>query len=222
MESKKVSVYVWDLPVRVTHWSLVFLLGFLWWSGEEGGDWLTWHMRAGYAVLTLLLFRIVWGFVGSRHARFSAFVRGPGAVLSYMKTLPSRTAAVFASHNPLGALSVVLILLVLLVQVGTGLFANDDIMTEAPLYKYVSKELSDRLTSLHKLNFNLVLAVIGVHIAAVFYYLLYKSENLIKPMFTGRKMLPAENAAAQASGPGVVLAVVITAISAALVYSLVK
>lgn len=209
---------VWDIPVRVFHWALVLLIAFSWLSGEM--EWMEWHMYSGYTVLALVLFRVIWGFVGSTHARFGDFLYGPGAVIAYIRTLPSRTAAKFAGHNPLGGLSVVLILLCVLVQTGTGLFANDDILTEGPLYKHVSKELSDWLTTIHKYNFNVLLALIGVHVAAVLYYLLWKSENLIKPMFTGRKHLPAGMDAATMRGTG--LAVVLLAACAAGVWFLVN
>jgi cytochrome b len=209
---------VWDIPVRVFHWALVLLIAFSWLSGEM--DWMDWHLYSGYAVLALVLFRVLWGFVGSTHARFGDFLYGPGAVIAYIRTLPSRTAAKFAGHNPLGGLSVVLILLCVLVQTGTGLFANDDILTEGPLYKHVSKELSDWLTTIHKYNFNVLLTLIGVHIGAVLYYLIWKSENLIKPMFTGRKHLPTGMDAATMRGTG--LAVVLLAACAAGVWFLVN
>lgn len=212
------AVPVWDIPVRLFHWTLVLLIAFSWLSSEM--DWMTWHMYSGYTILTLILFRILWGFVGSTHARFSDFIYGPRALIAYIKTLPSRTAAKFAGHNPLGGISVVLILLCVLAQAGTGLFANDDIINEGPLVKHVTKELSDWLTTVHKYNFNLLLALIGVHVAAVLYYLIYKSENLIKPMFTGRKHLPAGMVAAPMRGAG--LAVVLLAVCAAGVWFLVS
>jgi cytochrome b len=212
------SVPVWDMPVRLFHWILVLLIAFSWLSSEM--DWMTWHMYSGYTILTLILFRILWGFVGSTHARFSDFIYGPRALIGYIKTLPSRTAAKFAGHNPLGGISVVLILLCVLAQAGTGLFANDDIIYEGPLFKHVSKELSDWLTTIHKYNFNLLLVLIGVHIAAVLYYLLWKSENLVKPMFTGRKQLPAGAVPATMRSAG--LAVVLLAVCAAGVWFLVN
>ncbi len=212
------AVPVWDIPVRLFHWILVLLIAFSWLSNKM--DWMTWHMYSGYTILTLVLFRILWGFVGSTHARFSDFICGPRALIAYVKTLPSRTAAKFAGHNPLGGISVVLILLCVLVQAGTGLFANDDIINEGPLYKHVSKALSDWLTTIHKYNFNVLLALIGVHVAAVLYYLVWKSENLIKPMFTGRKHLPAGVAPAPMRGVG--LAVVLLAVCAAGVWFIVN
>lgn len=212
------AVPVWDVPVRLFHWMLVLLIAFSWLAAEM--DWMTWHMYSGYTILTLVLFRILWGVAGSTHARFSDFLHGPRALIGYVKTLPSRTAAKFAGHNPLGGLSVVLILLCVLVQAGTGLFANDDIITEGPLFRHVSKELSDWLTTIHKYNFNVLLALIGLHIAAVLYYLLWKSENLIKPMFTGYKHLPAGVAPAAMRGVG--LAAMLLAICAVGVWLLVN
>jgi cytochrome b len=209
---------VWDIPVRFFHWTLVLLIGFSWLSGEM--EWMDWHFYSGYAALTLVLFRVLWGFVGSTHARFSDFLYGPGALIAYVRTLPSRTAAKFAGHNPLGGISVVMVLLCVLVQAGTGMFANDDILYEGPLYKHVSKELSDLLTTIHKYNFNVLLTLIVVHVSAVLYYLLYKSENLIKPMFTGRKHLPSD--ARPAEMRSVWLALVLLAVCAAGVWTLVR
>lgn len=214
------AVLVWDVPVRLFHWLLVLLIGFSWLSGEM--EWMTWHLYSGYAVLTLILFRIIWGFSGSTHARFADLIYGPRSVITYMKTLPSRTAVKFAGHNPLGGISVMLIILCLLVQTGTGLFANDDIITEGPLVKHVSKELSDWLTTIHKYNFNVLLVLIGAHVAAVLYYLVYKSENLIKPMFTGRKQFAEDAMPAPTQMRGIGLAVVLLAACAAGVWLLVN
>jgi len=213
-----VATPVWDIPVRFFHWMLVLLIAFSWLSGEM--EWMDWHMYSGYAVLTLVLFRILWGFVGSTHARFGDFLYGPGALIAYVRTLPSRTAAKFAGHNPLGGISVVLVLLCVLIQAGTGLFSNDDILTEGPLYKHVSKELSDWLTTIHKYNFNVLLTLIAVHVSAILYYLLYKSENLIKPMFTGRKHLPAGTV--PATMRSTLLALVLLAACAGGVWALIK
>ncbi len=219
-ENGRQPVPVWDVAVRIFHWALVLLIGFSWLSAEM--DWMDWHFYSGYAVLTLILFRILWGFAGSTHARFSDFLYGPSAIIAYLRALPSRTAAKFAGHNPLGGISVLLILLCVLLQTGSGLFANDDILYEGPLYKHVSKELSDWLTTIHKLNFDVLLVLAGVHIAAVFYYLVWKSENLVKPMITGRKQLPpgVAPANAQLRSPG--LAVLLLAVCAAAVWFLVR
>lgn len=185
------SIKVWDLPTRLFHWTLVTLMIVQWLTAEQSST-MDWHVWGGYAVLALVLFRLIWGFAGSDTARFSDFVRGPGAVLEYVRALLRGETPHYLGHNPLGAWSIVAMLVLLLIQAGTGLFANDDILIEGPLYAWVSKETSDWLTTIHKLNFNLLLLVIAVHIAAVLFYLLVKRENLIHPMLSGRKRLPLE------------------------------
>ena len=185
------SVKVWDLPTRLFHWTLVALMIAQWLTAEQSST-MDWHVRGGYAVLALVLFRLIWGFVGSDTARFSHFVRGPGAALAYAQAMRRGETPHYLGHNPLGAWSIVAVLVLLLIQAGTGLFANDDIMIEGPLYTWVSKGTSDWLTTIHKLNFNLLLLVIAVHIAAVLFYLLVKRENLVHPMLSGFKRLPPE------------------------------
>ncbi|MBK9952964.1 MAG: cytochrome b/b6 domain-containing protein [Candidatus Competibacteraceae bacterium] len=160
-----------------------------WWTAENSGT-MDYHVWGGYAVLTLVLFRLIWGVAGSETARFGDFVRGPGAALAYVRAPVARQCCF--GHNPMGGWSIVLMLALLLVQAGTGLFANDDILIEGPLYPWVSKGTSDWLSSVHRFNFNLLLAVIALHVAAVLFYLLVKRENLIHPMLSGRKQLPPE------------------------------
>jgi cytochrome b len=137
-----VAVRVWDLPVRLTHWAMALLLIVLVVTAKVGGSAMDWHVRSGEMMLTLVLFRILWGFFGSGNARFSRFVRGPGTVFAYTRTLLRSPHAEFAGHNPLGGWMVVLLRLALLVQASLGLFSNDDIVTEGPLARYISKELS--------------------------------------------------------------------------------
>ncbi len=186
------QVKVWDLPVRLFHWLLVGLLALSWYTGETGGlDEMTWHMWSGSAVLALVLFRIGWGVVGSTTARFGHFVHGPSEAARDAASLLRRRPPAHVGHPPLGGWMVVLMLACLLVQAGTGLFANDDIFTEGPLTGWVSKETSDWLTTIHKWNFELLLVLAGVHLAAVMYYVLVLRTNLVKAMFTGRKQLPA-------------------------------
>ena len=149
---------------------------------------MEYHLLSGYAIFVLLIFRLAWGLVGSRTARFSSFVKGPATILAHVAVLlQKKTAAPYLGHNPLGGWSVVAMLLVLFVQVITGLFANDDILTEGPLYAWVSKETSDLLTWGHLINRYLLVVLIAVHIFAIFYYFFFKRENLIGPMITGRK-----------------------------------
>ncbi len=218
-------VEVWDLPVRIFHWTLVTLILFSWWSGKEGGNVMQYHMWSGYAILTLCLFRLMWGFIGSSSARFTGFVRGPGAAFAYLRnlrTLPERRAGVHLGHNPLGGWNVVLLLACLLLQAGTGLFANDDIVTEGPLYKLVSKETSDLLTAVHYYNFYVMLALAAAHIAAVFFYLFYKGDNLIKPMFTGYKTRQAGESIEAIRHASTWTAAAVVAVAACVVFFIVR
>jgi cytochrome b len=207
-----VKVKVWDAPVRIFHWLLVLLLIFQYVTVKA--SYMTWHMYGGYTILALLLFRIIWGFVGSTHARFGDFLYGPAAMFAYIRTLPRREAAKFAGHNPLGGLSVLLMLLAVMVQAVTGLFANDDVLTEGPLVQWIAKETSDWITTIHRYNFYVVLGLVAAHILAVLYYLFYKSENLVKAMFTGYKALPAAPAGARIAGTWLALVVLAIAVSA--------
>ena len=182
------KIKLWDAPVRLFHWSLVGCFAWLWYSGETGTA-LDWHMRIGEFVLALVLFRIVWGFVGSSNARFTDFVR-PSGILAYLKSLPSRKAAAHAGHNPLGGIVVLAMLLLLLVQSVTGLFATDEIFTEGPLYSSVSSDTAEMLTGLHHQTFEILILVAVLHVAAIAFYLIYKRTNLVRPMVTGQKAWP--------------------------------
>ncbi len=208
------TVTVWDLPTRLFHWTLVALVIAQWWTAQSSGT-MDYHVWGGYTVLALVLFRLIWGVVGSETARFADFVRGPGAALEYVKALQRGETPLYLGHNPMGGWSIVAMLVLLLVQVGTGLFANDDIVIEGPLYAWVSKDTSDLLTTVHRLNFNLLLLVIVVHISAVLFYLRVKRENLIHPMLSGRKHLPPElaNPAPRIVSPWLGLAVLAVAVA---------
>lgn len=184
---------VWDVPVRLFHWTLVILIGVSWATVEIGGNAMTYHMWSGYAILTLILFRIVWGFLGSHHARFADFLYGPKRTIEYVKGLVRLAPPPYAGHNPLGGWSVILLLACVLTQAVTGLFANDDIMTEGPLAKLVSSATSGLMTKIHKINFDVLLVLVGVHVAAALFYLIVKRENLIGAMFTGAKRIPASS-----------------------------
>ena len=212
-------VLVWDLPLRLFHWLLVLLVVTSFVSAKIGGNAMQLHMLSGYAVLALLLFRILWGFLGSTHARFASFVRGPASVIAYLR---GRSAQGHLGHNPAGAWSVIFMLAALLLQAATGLFANDDISTEGPLAKLVSKALSDRITGVHHLNVKLLILLIGMHLSAIVVYLVYKRENLVKPMLTGFKdaaVGPGEGAQKQGK---IWLAAVLLALCAGCVYLLLK
>lgn len=214
-------VRVWDLPLRLFHWSLVGLLATSWISAELGGNAMQVHQWSGMSVLALLLFRLAWGVVGGTHARFASFVRSPAAALRYARALLRGDAPRYPGHNPLGAWMVLALLASLVLQAGTGLFANDDIMIEGPLAARVSKETSDLLTQVHEINFNVLLGLVGVHVLAALYYLLVKRDNLITPMVTGNKQVD-DPAAAAGRGGALWLAALLLACSAAAVWLLLR
>ena len=183
---------VWDLPVRLFHWLLVLLVAFQFYSGNVGGNVMRWHMLAGYAILTLVLFRIAWGIAGSTTARFAQFLVGPRAALAFARRLLSRSPAPHAGHNPIGGWMVIALLGALALQAASGLFANDDISTEGPLAVLVSKATSDRMTEIHRANYVVLLVLTALHVCAVLYHWLVKKEDLIGAMFTGVRRLPED------------------------------
>ena len=177
---------VWDGPTRAMHWLLVVFLGVCWWTGVHNQ--LEYHLYAGYAVLWIALMRLYWGFFGSSTARFTHFVRGPVGVLNYARTLHHRDTAHSYGHNPVGAISVLLMLAMVLAVVGFGLFAVDvDSLYSGPLSSYVTFKGGRHLAHLHYHWFEYLLAVIGLHIAAVAFYFVYKRQNLVAPMISGSR-----------------------------------
>ena len=182
---------VWDLPVRLFHWTLVILIVVSVTTGKIGGNWLAWHFYSGYLILALVLFRIVWGLIGSDTARFAGFVRGPSQIFAYARSMLGGPPQFHAGHNPLGGLVIVLMLILLLTQATTGLFVDDDIATRGPLADKVADATVALMTRIHRININVLLACVGIHIAAALFYLFVKKDNLIVPMFTGIKTLPA-------------------------------
>jgi cytochrome b len=180
-----VRVQVWDLPLRLFHWSLVILVAFAWWTWKT--DRMEWHRYAGYAVIALLVFRLYWGVFGSATARFANFVRGPGAVWRYIR---GRGDATFG-HNPLGALSVLALLAALIAQSVTGLYALDDEGLESgPLADTVASDTAQQMERWHGLAFDALLALIALHVLAILFYLL-RGDNLLGPMIGGRKRVPS-------------------------------
>lgn len=181
---------VWDIPTRLFHWLLAAAIVGAYWTGEFGGFDKTWHMRFGYAVLALVIFRILWGLFGSRSARFTSFLRGPGTVWAYLRTFGSRRADPTDTHNPLGALSVIALLLAVLAQAGSGLFASDDILTEGPLNGLLPGAVDSIANRTHGLAVWFIIALVVLHLAAIAYYRFHKGENLTGAMVTGYRELP--------------------------------
>jgi cytochrome b len=215
------KILVWDLPLRLFHWLLVTLVVVSVVSVNIGGNAMQIHLLSGYAVLSLLLFRILWGLLGSTHSRFASFVRSPASAFTYLRALLRGEASQHLGHNPAGAWSVVLMLAILLIQAGSGLFANDDIATEGPLAKLISKELSDRITGVHHLNSKLLYVLIALHLSAVAFYVLGKHENLVRPMITGFKSVASANGGGAQHPVRTWLAAVLLAVCAGAVYFLV-
>ncbi len=174
---------VWDLPVRMVHWLLVILVTFSWWSVHNNHT--DWHIWSGIAILTLLVFRFLWGFFGSSTARWTSFVRGPRTVANYL-----RGKWTGIGHTPLGGLSVVALFAALAIQAGLGVFAEDeDGLYLGPLSRLVDSETSDRIRDFHEFWFNIVLTVVVLHVAAIIFYR-FRGQKLTKPMVTGKAELP--------------------------------
>jgi cytochrome b len=234
------KVKVWDLPTRLFHWSLVTLVVLSFVTGKFGGLNLnipaglpgggtmlanmTVHMWSGYTILALVLFRVIWGLIGSTTARFSNFVRGPAAVIGYLRGLIGRGPSAFVfGHNPAGAGLVVAVLVLLLVQAGSGLFLKEDDFfgIAAPLNGRVSEETAKGLTKLHHLSWALIQLLVILHIIANLYYWLVKKDNLIAAMFSGKKPVPAGVAVPPLSFTPGIVAVLVLAVTAGIVWAIV-
>jgi cytochrome b len=180
-------VLVWDAPTRIAHWALVLLIPFAWWTAEVAHR-LDWHRWSGYAVIGVLTFRLYWGLAGSETSRFAHFIRGPGAIVSYLRgQAPPRLG-----HNPVGALSVIALLLLLIAISVLGLFTVDiDGIESGPLSDRVTFDQGRVAADLHHQGFNLLLALVALHLAAIVFYR-FKGDNLVGPMITGRKTWTGE------------------------------
>lgn len=178
---------VWDLPVRIVHWLLVAGIAGSYATHQLGVEYFRYHLWCGYLVVVLAAFRILWGVVGTRHARFASFVRGPRATLKYLRALLRGADHATPGHNPIGAWMVIFLLAALLAQGITGLLSNDEIFNTGPLYGYVSDATSLALTSWHRRLFDWILVAVALHVFAVVAHRLLAGQDLIGPMFSGRK-----------------------------------
>jgi cytochrome b len=216
-----VRIRVWDLPTRIFHWTLAVLVIFSFTTGKVGGGWMEWHLKSGYAILALLVFRLAWGLAGSRTSRFAHFIRGPRAALAYARATFGGRHPFTEGHNPMGGWMVLFMLAALLLQATSGLFADDDIATQGPLAAKVSNALVARMTTIHKYNEWVIVGAVALHVLAVATYQLGLKVDLIRPMVSGWKHVPAELRPVEPARASSVLAAVIAAIAAALVYWLV-
>ena len=214
------TVRVWDLPTRLFHWALALCVVGLVISANVGGNWMNWHLRLGYAVLTLLLFRVVWGLVGGHWSRFASFVYAPRTVLAYLRGQSRPEHSV--GHNPLGAFSVFALLAILLAQVGSGLFSDDEIAFTGPLVALVSGDTVSLATSYHKnVGKFIVIGLVALHLLAIAFYKLVKKQDLVRPMIVGDKAVPAPVPQARDTTGTRMLALVILLLCAAAVYGIV-
>lgn len=179
---------VWDLPTRLFHWLLVLSVVGSFVTVKAGGLWMDWHVRFGLFALGLLAFRLVWGLIGGYYSRFARFLPNPARSLNYLRERP----AVYPGHNPIGAWSVWAMLIVFGFQAVSGLFANDDIFTAGPL-AYLSSDWSKTLTGLHKANEWIMLALIAMHVLAIFLYRVLGGQKLTSAMISGDAQVPAES-----------------------------
>jgi cytochrome b len=197
------QVKVWDGWIRLFHWAIVLLLAAQWLTAKLAL--MEWHFRFGFTVLALLLFRLAWGIIGSDTARFARFLKSPLAALRHLEHLHRREPDTEIGHNAAGGWMVLVMLALLLGQVATGLFANEEpgesYSAHGPFALRVSGDLSHALTGWHEALFNLILLAVALHVAAVLAYALLKRHDLVRPMITGFKRLPAGLRAPRMASP---------------------
>lgn len=183
-------IKLWDPLLRIFHWALAVCVAAAWILGEFGPNIMTLHFYFGYAVIGLLVFRVVWGLVGPAPARFSHFIYGPKTFFSYLGKIGKREPSYWPGHNPVGALSVFALLGILIVQVASGLFADpDDYINVGPLADMVSRDGTKLATKIHNLLPPFILGLVVLHLAAIAFYKKFKREDLIRPMITGWKLV---------------------------------
>ena len=219
--SMSVTVRVWDLPTRIFHWSLVICVIGLVTTAQIGGSAMGWHFRFGYSVLTLLLFRLVWGVVGGKWSLFSSFLYSPATIWLHIRgrSLPEHTVG----HNPLGSLSVFAFLAFLLIQVATGLVSDDEITTSGPLTSYVSGEVVSAATTYHtEIGKFVLIGLVVLHIGAITFYRLNKREDLLRPMILGDKITQVATDQSRDDARSRTLAAIVFLACAALVTGVLK
>lgn len=221
MTSPPYRIRVWDLPTRIFHWSLAALLVFSFTTGKIGGSWMEWHLKSGYAILALLVFRLAWGLFGSQTARFTHFLRGFRAVFEYARATLGGRHPVTVGSNPIGGWMVLFMLAVLFVQASSGLFADDEIATQGPLAGKVSNALVTRMSAIHYYNGWVIVAAVSLHVVAVATYQWGFKIDLLGPMVNGWKTVPPGIRPPEPARASAALAVAILAVAAALVYALV-
>lgn len=222
-ESVTRSVRAWDLPTRLFHGLLAVAVAAAVVTAKVGGDWIEWHFRLGYLICTLLAFRLLWGLFGGRWSRFTSFVHAPTTIWRYLRGQPHPAEPLDVGHNPLGGLSVLAMLGWLLLQVSTGMVADDEIASTGPLAAFVSSDSSLAATSWHRsVGQWVLLALIGLHLAAITWYRIGRGHDLVRPMLTGDKLLVAPVPASEDSLATRLRALLVLALCAAIVAYLVS
>jgi cytochrome b len=199
MSSADRRIVIWDIPTRLFHWLIVALIvaAYVTWRL----DWMNAHAKVGDAVLTLVIFRLLWGFFGSETARFSRFIASSRAALSHLAQIFRREPDTAAGHNPAGAYSVIVLLALLLAEALSGLYVGNDVVDQGPLTELVPAPVANAITALHWIFWDALLAAAVLHVLAITVYALAKGQNLLKPMITGCKTLPATVLQPQLAGP---------------------
>jgi cytochrome b len=208
---------IWDLPLRIFHWTFAATIVGCWATHELGSDYIDWHMRLGYTAMTLVLFRVVWGFVGTKHSKFKHFVVGPSSIFDYLKFGKSKSVG----HNPLGSLMVVGMLFMVVIQSMSGLFVDDEIFTTGPYFNAFGDSVDDLMNTIHHNAFDVIGIAVALHIVAIIFYQKVKKQNLVKPMITGYKSSDDVSEAEGIKGSRIMLAVAVALLCAAFVYWLV-
>ncbi len=209
---------IWDIPTRLFHWLLVFSLVGQYVTAELMDNAMQWHFYLGYFTLGLIIFRIIWGFVGSDYARFGQFLYGPKAVVGYLSTLFARNSHAHAGHNPLGGWVVVVMITLVMIQAVSGLFMTDDVFLDGPWRSAVEDATLDTMSFLHNNVFNVLLAVIVLHIAAIGFYAVYKKQRLAPAMVHGKKTTAEKGI----TSSRLLAAIIAALISAGVVYYVVE
>ncbi|MEP7313233.1 MAG: cytochrome b/b6 domain-containing protein [Pseudomonadota bacterium] len=213
---------VWDLPLRLFHWVLVLSLLASYLTAKGGFEYMQYHFWLGYWMIGLIVFRIIWGFVGPRHARFASFFPGPGKLGRYLTTILRSDSAPTVGHNPAGGVMVLLMLLMVGAQAGSGLFVTDDVAWAGPYNPAVSEATAGKLTWFHHLNFDVLIWVLALHVIAILFYAVRKKQNLVGPMLHGHKHahhVPEHEAIPSSE---VLKALIVALLCAAAVYGLIN
>ncbi len=179
---------IWDLPIRLFHWSLALLIIFLWYSAKISTDLMEWHAIAGKVLFALILFRLIWGIVGSETAQFSKFIKPPLTTIAYLRSMKKSDNEPIIGHTPPGAYMIITMLLVILIQIVSGLCSSDDIFVEGNFYRYLDHETAEWMASIHYYTFYILIFLISLHVSTIAIYAI-TGVNMVKPMISGSKIV---------------------------------